>query len=156
MSEVIRFNYLHRDSGNWKKFGRKLFSNPNHHTIEEIAQKIRQNLIDQEYFYPNKIGFKKFKFHRNLDDYSWYEFESIEIVENYKSIKKLKSIESLLKLLGKMKYSEIYLCGDQPTTCPKCGARTEITTEFPNSIYKTQYHTCLSESCQFMFIVGID
>lgn len=27
MGEVIRFNYLHRDSGNWKKFGSKIFSN---------------------------------------------------------------------------------------------------------------------------------
>ena len=81
MSEVIQFNYLHRNSGNWKKFGSKLFSNPEQLTIAEIKQRIRENLIDQEYFYPDKVGIKKFKFHRYLDDYSWYEFELVEIID---------------------------------------------------------------------------
>jgi len=102
MSEVIHFNYLHRDSGNWKKFGNKLFSNPDHLTIEEIEQKIRKNLIDQEYFYPDQVGIKKFKFHRYLDDYSWYEFKSVEILTNIESsAKELKSISHFLVLLEK-------------------------------------------------------
>lgn len=102
MSEVILFNYLHRDSGNWKKFGRKLFSNPDRLTIEEIEQKIRQKLIDQQYFYPNQVGIKKFKFHRHFDDYSWYEFESVEIMINTNSsTKEIKSISDFLLLLEK-------------------------------------------------------
>jgi len=101
MSEVIRFNYLHRDSGNWKKFGSKLFSNPERFTIDEIEQQIRQNLIDQEYFYPDQIGIKKFRFHRSLDDSSWYEFESVEILDRTEPLKKtLKSISSLILRLG--------------------------------------------------------
>jgi len=97
MSEVIRFNYLHRDSGNWKKVGRKLFSNPERLTIEEIERKLRGNLIDEEYFYPDQVGIKKFKFHRYLDDYSWYEFESVEITDNTDSpAKELKSISDFL------------------------------------------------------------
>lgn len=104
MREVIRFNYLHRDSGNWKKFGSKKFSNPEQLTIEEIAQKIRENLIDQEYFYPDQVGIKKFKFHRYLDDHSWYEFESVEIPENANpSRKELESIGSFLGKLQTMK-----------------------------------------------------
>lgn len=105
MNEVIRFNYQYRDSGNWKKFGSKLFSNPDQLTIEEIKQRIRENLIDQEYFYPDKVGIKKFKFHRYLDDYSWYEFESVEIIESSDSTnKRVESINSLLVQLRKMKY----------------------------------------------------
>lgn len=80
MCEIIQFNYLHRDSGNWKKFGRKQFSNPEKLSIEEIETKIRQNLIDGMYFYPENVGIKKFKFHRYSDDFSWYEFESIEFI----------------------------------------------------------------------------
>ena len=53
MSVVIRFNYLHRDSGNYKKFGSKEFSNPEQLCVDEIEPLIRQNLIDQEYFYPD-------------------------------------------------------------------------------------------------------
>ncbi len=102
MSELIRFNYLYRDSENWKKFGRKLFSNPEQLSLEEIGQKIRQNLIDQEYFYPEQVGIKKFKFHRHWDDYSWYEFESVEIIETADlSKKELKSISGFLWLLEK-------------------------------------------------------
>jgi len=97
MSEVIRFNYMHRDSGNWKKFGSKLFVNPDQLTLEEIEQKIRANLIDQEYFYPDQVGIKKFKFHRYLDDYSWYEFESVEMFDSIDPLpKNLKPISSFL------------------------------------------------------------
>ncbi|MDP3644935.1 MAG: hypothetical protein Q8S54_17345 [Bacteroidota bacterium] len=105
MSEVIRFNYLHRDSGNWKKFGSKRYSNPEQLTLEEIEQMIRQNLIDQEYFYPDQVGIRKFKFHRHLDDFSWYEFESIEILENIDPFKKdLESINNFLELLQERKF----------------------------------------------------
>lgn len=101
MSEVIRFNYLYRDSENWKKFGSKKFSNPDQLTIQEIEQKIRENLIDQEYFYPDKVGIKKFKFHRYLDDYSWYEFQSVEVLVNIDMPQKeLKSISDFLLLLN--------------------------------------------------------
>lgn len=104
MSEVIRFNYLHRDSGNWKKFGSKLFINPDQLTLEEIEQKIRANLIDQEYFYPDQVGIRKFKFHRYLDDFSWYEFESIEMLESVDPFKKdLKSIHSFFELIQEVK-----------------------------------------------------
>jgi hypothetical protein len=100
MSEVIRFNYLHRDSGNWKKFGSKLFANPDQLTLEEIEQKIRKNLIDQEYFYPDQVGIKKFKFHRYSDDYSWYEFQSVEIIHSIEPRKKVvKVISDFLLLL---------------------------------------------------------
>lgn len=100
MSEVIRFNYLHRDSGNWKKFGCKLFSNPEKLTLAEIEQQIRQNLIDREFFYPDKVDIKKFKFHRYLDDYSWYEFESVEITNCFQGITNhLNTINQFISLL---------------------------------------------------------
>ena len=106
MSEVIRFNYLHRDSGNWKKFGSKKFSNPDQLRVDQIEQAIRQNLIDQEYFYPVQVGIKKFKFHRYLDDYSWYEFESIELIDQDEITNKdKKSISNFLVQLLKMKFN---------------------------------------------------
>lgn len=62
MNEVIQFNYLHRDSGNWKKYGCKKFSNPEQLSIEEIEQKIRQNLIDREYFIQVRAESKSLSF----------------------------------------------------------------------------------------------
>jgi len=100
MSKVIRFNYLYRDSGNWKKFGSKKFSNPDQLSEDQIEQAIRENLIDQEYFYPEQVGIKKFKFQRYLDDYSWYEFVSIEMFNDIDPPKKkLESINKFLELL---------------------------------------------------------
>lgn len=100
MSEVIEFNYLHRDSGNWKKFGFKRFSNPEEFSLEEIEKEIRQNLIDGMYFYPEKVGIKKFKFHRFCDDYSWYEFESVKITNCFQdTANRLIPINQFISLL---------------------------------------------------------
>ena len=103
MSEVILFNYLYRDSGNYKKFGSKKFVNPDQLLYEEIVQSILENLIDRMYFYPEQIGIRKFKIHRFWDDYSLYEFESVEILNNTNcSSKDLESITLLIHKLEKM------------------------------------------------------
>ena len=102
MREVIRFNFLYRDSGNYKKFGSKRFSNSEQLTIEEINKLLIQNLIDGSYFYPEQVGIKKFKFHRHTDDTSWYEFESVEIHDITEPLKKeLESINSFILKLKK-------------------------------------------------------
>ena len=51
---------------------------------------------------------------------------------------------------------EIFIYSDQPTTCPICGARTEITLELLKSPEQTQYHKCLSIDCNFEFIMQND
>ncbi|WP_157960863.1 hypothetical protein [Nubsella zeaxanthinifaciens] len=47
---------------------------------------------------------------------------------------------------------EIFLSSEQPTACPKCGNRTEIIDDFDSS----QEHKCLSEECNFQFILEFD
>ena len=51
---------------------------------------------------------------------------------------------------------EIFIYSEQPTTCPNCGTRTEITLEFLESPEQTQYHKCLSKDCNFEFIMQND
>jgi hypothetical protein len=101
MSQNIRFYYLYRDSGNYKKFGFKDFSNPSSLTLDEVYRLIRGSLINSEFFYPEKVGIQKFRFHRYLDDYSWYEFEMIELVD---SRKQKQSINEFLNLLEQSKF----------------------------------------------------
>jgi len=55
-----------------------------------------------------------------------------------------------------MTYSEVYIYSDQPVTCPKCGARTEITLDLFSTPEQTQHHTCLSVKCRFMFVTQND
>lgn len=81
MAQNIRFNYLYRDSGNFKKFGHKDYANPNSLTTDEAEKLIREHLISHEFFYPEQAGIVRLRFHRYLEDNSWYEFESVEIIE---------------------------------------------------------------------------
>ncbi len=98
MAKNIRFHYLHRDSGNYKKFGHKDFSNPHNLSIDQIKQKLESRLIDGMFFYPKKVGIEKFRFHRYCDDYSWYEMEMVEIVQSRRCG---ESIDDFLHILRK-------------------------------------------------------
>ena len=51
---------------------------------------------------------------------------------------------------------EVYTFTDQPTTCPKCGNRTEIIADLFDSPEKTQHHCCLSTICSFKFVIEED
>lgn len=55
-----------------------------------------------------------------------------------------------------MKDFEIYLMGDQPTTCPRCGVRTEMMDYSIGISAKSKYHTCLSNDCKYIFILEED
>ena len=51
-----------------------------------------------------------------------------------------------------MEELEIFIGLDQPSTCPKCGSRTEIFKEEINY----QLHKCLLENCNFEFILEFE
>lgn len=51
-----------------------------------------------------------------------------------------------------METHEVYIRNDQPTTCPCCGARTEILLDKFDFPKNTQFHKCLSNNCGFEFI----
>lgn len=105
MAQNIRFNYLYRDSGNYKKFGHKDYSNPDNMTIEEAESQLREQMISTEFFYPEQAGIPKFRFHRFLDDYSWYEFENLELVAGRRCSESFGELVERLK-----KFTEIYSC----------------------------------------------
>ena len=55
-----------------------------------------------------------------------------------------------------MDYTNIFIANDQPTTCPKCGNRTEIIVELNYTPYIVQHHQCLSDYCSHKFVVEND
>ncbi|APY08319.1 hypothetical protein BWZ20_08410 [Winogradskyella sp. J14-2] len=70
----LAFEYLHRDNGNYKQFGRLVFNNPNQIDVTVATLKIKEKLIDKMFFYPSKVGvreFNKVDFAFNME---WYEF----------------------------------------------------------------------------------
>jgi hypothetical protein len=77
----IKFNYLYRDAGNYKEFGEIIFTNCNSESLENIERLIRKNLIEGEFFIPEKWNIPRISlgdFSPGLD-HDYHEFESLEI-----------------------------------------------------------------------------
>ena len=62
---------------------------------------------------------------------------------------------SFLVLISLMGEFVIYLLGDQPTTCPFCGSRTDFY-DIHHSEEYYQIHFCRQVSCGFIFIAMED
>lgn len=68
----IEFEYLYRDSGNFKSYGSVVFGNPNNVTIEEIDQSIIELLGDDRTFNASRLAvpemfFTEFPYNPDLD-----------------------------------------------------------------------------------------
>lgn len=50
-------------------------------------------------------------------------------------------------------YFEVYTFCDQPTTCAKCGSRTEIISDLSHTTEQTQIHKCFIHTCDYEFVV---
>lgn len=46
---------------------------------------------------------------------------------------------------------DLFLMTDQPATCPKCGARTEILSEDVVEGIVVQQHLCMNRRCEYAF-----
>lgn len=53
-------------------------------------------------------------------------------------------------------FSEVFIYSDQPTTCPKCGLRSEIILDLSHTKDQTQIHKCPNQKCQFEFVMQYD
>jgi hypothetical protein len=79
----IKFNYLHRDAGNYKVFGSVVFSNPDNLIISEIDSIVNHNLIEWLYFLPNECNIPRLAFPEFIEemDHPWNEYESVELTD---------------------------------------------------------------------------
>jgi hypothetical protein len=48
----------------------------------------------------------------------------------------------------------VYIQSDQPTTCPKCGSRTDLIVDFSHIKPPIEIEQCLDSNCGFVFAVG--
>ncbi|MDA3810685.1 MAG: hypothetical protein PF518_10225 [Spirochaetaceae bacterium] len=93
----IKFNYLYRDGGNYKLYDFVIFTNPKALELAEIQNRIRKNLIDGEFFSPEKWNIPSLEFETSDPelDHQWNEFESIEFTEERSE--KMEAIDGFLK-----------------------------------------------------------
>jgi len=53
-------------------------------------------------------------------------------------------------------YFEVYIYSDQPTTCPKCRARSKIILNLAHTTNRTEVHLCPETNCNYEFIMQYD
>ncbi|MEN0056933.1 MAG: hypothetical protein AAGC65_24855 [Mucilaginibacter sp.] len=75
----IKFSYLYRDGGNYKKFNSVIFSNPYNIKLSEVERLIQFNLIDGLWFYADKWRVPDIHFDtwNNEADHTFHEFEEV-------------------------------------------------------------------------------
>ena len=79
----IKFNYLYRDSGNYKKFGSVIFANHAEIELSKFEVLIKSKLIWDTWFYAEAWKLPEI-FIDILDfriDPTWHEFENVEYTE---------------------------------------------------------------------------
>jgi hypothetical protein len=79
----IKFNYLYRDVGNYKKFHTVIFANPVGIDVLILESLIKSKLIWETWFYADKWKLPEI-FTDIIDfrvDPTWHEFESIEYTD---------------------------------------------------------------------------
>jgi hypothetical protein len=79
----IRFEYLYRDAGNYKRWGEVNFSNPSRLGSPKVESLIRQSLIDGHYLVPSDVDLPDLyseKFDPELD-HTWHEYSCVEETE---------------------------------------------------------------------------
>lgn len=81
----IKFSYLYRDAGNYKKFSEVIFANPNSLSIQDMEHLIRSKLIDGEWFYAKDWGLPNLYFDDWIEDmdHGFHEFESLTFTEEH-------------------------------------------------------------------------
>jgi len=53
-------------------------------------------------------------------------------------------------------FQEVLIINDQPTTCPKCGMRTEVVLDLSHITNQIQINRCFNEECNCQFVVEKD
>ena len=75
----IKFNYLYRDGGNYKRYNSIIFNNPDNIILSELSTLISSKLIDNTWFYANQWNLPDLRPETIYPDTdpTWHEFESI-------------------------------------------------------------------------------
>ena len=75
----VEFSYQYRDAGNWKKYGRAVFTNPDDMPIDEAHARIvaacPHPFEDMNWFIPERVGLEPLREGWDIDlDGPWHEY----------------------------------------------------------------------------------
>lgn len=86
-NSLIRFNYLYRDGGNYKKWNFIDFKNPEGMGLDEINRRLGNSFDMKCLFNAKQAGvpaiflFDEDEYSVNADDHCFHEFDSVEAVD---------------------------------------------------------------------------
>jgi hypothetical protein len=99
----VKFNYLYRCSGNYKKFTSVIFSNPDEFDLTELEALVKSKLIWDTWFYAEE--WKLPEIFTDIVDFrvdpTWHEFESMEHTNEVANTP--LNIEEFITAIGKTK-----------------------------------------------------
>jgi hypothetical protein len=79
----IKFNYLYRDAGNYKKWGKVVFSNPDRMTLDAVTEDLQRTFSQECLFIASQIRIPEcFLFAEGqaaTDDHCFHEFDAVEL-----------------------------------------------------------------------------
>jgi hypothetical protein len=95
----VSFEYLYRDSANYKNWGELIFEAPSEIDLADLDKRIRNVLIDGEYFVAEiaQVPTLYFQDHNSPNDHGWHEFHGVSKSDENSTEK--KTIETLIALL---------------------------------------------------------
>jgi hypothetical protein len=96
----VKFSYLYRDAGNYKKWGHVVFSNPDKLTKQYITKALERCFLQKSLFVAAQIClpdcFLFLNGNANSDDHCFHEFDAVEITTKCPDDSHSRSILELL------------------------------------------------------------
>jgi len=79
----IKFNYLYRDAGNYKKWAEVVFSNPDRLSLELVTKDLQDAFLQDGLFIAHQVRLPEAFFSiggdATSDDHCFHEFDTVEI-----------------------------------------------------------------------------
>lgn len=81
----VEFSYLYRDGGNYKEFGRVVFSNPERITCGTIEEALREAFLEDGLFIADQVRVPEVFLFANgglsFDDHCYHEFDAVRTTD---------------------------------------------------------------------------
>jgi hypothetical protein len=94
------FSYLYRDGGNYKKFGRVVFSNPDQVACEAIEKALAEAFLEEGLFIADQVRVPEVFLFANgelsFDDHCYHEFDAIRTTDEEPTDVHLRTIGEFL------------------------------------------------------------
>lgn len=96
----VEFSYLYRDGGNYKKFGRVVFSNPEQITLGTVENALTEALLEDGLFIADQVRVPELFLFANgelsFDDHCYHELDAVRAIEKESTDPHLRTIRQFL------------------------------------------------------------